>query len=432
MESALPRGEGIAVIVPLPPSYRGGTEEYAYRLVRRFADRMPVRLLTTTVRWNPEGDLLDVGSATLEFLSGREIFQRPLVVGPAARHRLREAVRASTLVQLHMPFPWVERRVTAWARAAGVPTVLTYHMDAEFGAASTAPGSGAVTRLYRRLSALPAVRACSAVVSNSRGYAEGSPVLSRVLPKVRVVHKGVDPQRLGLGGPIRSGRAEPGAELLPDSAPDRKRVLFVGRLVPYKGVPVLLEAFARLAARRPDVDLYIAGRGPLRDDLERKAEALGVAPRVHFLGFVPDLRLGELYRSADVIACPSVSRLESTPTSLEEGASCGTPVLGSAFPGTQETVPNDGIRGILVPPGDVAAVVEGLDRLLDQPRPGPPTGLRTWDDTAREYLALFQELTEGRLRPAEDSRRSESRPEALPPAGSGFRRNYTAQQAFKP
>ncbi|MCI4346091.1 MAG: glycosyltransferase, partial [Thermoplasmata archaeon] len=88
----------------------------------------------------------------------------------------------------------------------------------------------------------------------------------------------------------------------------------------------------------------------------------------------------------------SVSRLESSPTTLEEAAAFGTPVIGPALPGAEESIPSDGVRGILVPPFDVEGVARALQKLLGQPRPPPPTRVRTWADVAQEYLALFHEL----------------------------------------
>jgi glycosyltransferase involved in cell wall biosynthesis len=388
-----PHGAPLTVIVPLPPSYRGGTEEYAYRLASRYARVRPVRVLTTTVRWKEGKEVLDVGEMPVQRVPAWEIFQRP-VLRPGAHERLRGAVQSSWAVQLHMPFPLVEKHVTRWARAAGVPTVLTYHMDADLGLASRWPGAGLITGAYRRVSCVPALTDADAVVSNSLGYAQASPVLSRFLPKVRVIHKGVDPDRLHIspGETEAPPRMELPATFLPFVTRSTKRIVFVGRLVPYKGLPILLEAVARLRRQGVDAAAYLAGKGPQEGELRRRVEALGLVGRVHFLGFIPDAALGDLYRAADVVACPSVSLLESTPTCLEEAVACGVPILGSRLGGSEEALPDDGVHGRLVPPGDVEAVTLGLRTLLEQPRPRTRLPLRTWDDTAEEYLRLFHEL----------------------------------------
>jgi rhamnosyl/mannosyltransferase len=390
MTAAGTRTGPVTVIVPLPPSYRGGTEEYAYRVAARVHREIPVRIVTTDVRAGQDPVHLPVEGLELQTLHGRELFQRPVVSG-TGRKTLRRLVESSGLIHLHMPFPWIERQVAVWARRHGIPVVLTYHMDADFAAATGLRAAAVVTSAYRQLSALPALRRSDAVVSNSAGYARASPVLKRFLPKVKVIAKGVDVDRLGISPGELSAPHRPAAdpELFPGCGPESRRVVFVGRLVAYKGLPVLVEAVRRLVAQGGDVRLFIAGRGPLLGALQSQVLAAKLTEHVRFLGFVPDDRLGSLYRGADVVACPSVSLLESTATCLEEAAACGVPVLGSALPGTEETVPSDGIHGYLARPRDPDSVTEGLRLLLSRPRPGDRLPFRTWDDTARQYVALF-------------------------------------------
>ena len=381
---------GITVVVPLPPSYRGGTEEYAYHLAKGFSRLQETRVVTTTVRWNPSTISLDTGAASVERLPARELFERPVMLSPIARARLRRAVGVSSIVNLHMPFPSVEAAATAEANRAHVPIVLTYHMDADLRAAMPGPGSSLVTSLYRRLSAHPALENCDAVVANSRGYAQASTVLSSHLSKVTVIPKGVDPERLGIGGP---GQRDPPAcvsGIVRSNA--TFRLLFVGRLVPYKGVGILLRAVEQLFRQGQKVTLMIAGNGPLRPELERQAATLDIKSRVIFVGFVPDEQMGDLYRFADLTVIPSVGVLESSATALEEAAACGCPVVGSDLPGASESIPNDGIRGRLVTPGDPSAIADAIARMMAGPRAPPPVNVRTWDDVKRDYLALFQTL----------------------------------------
>jgi len=379
------------VIVPMPPSYRGGTEEYAYRLVKGFSEVNPTVALSTTVRWNERAEMLDTGTAVVERFPAHEVYERPLLLSPNARRQMWATIRRSRLVNLHMPFPFVEAHAVRLAHRSGIPVILTYHMDADLRSARNSLGAAWVTRLYQRRSAHPALEECDMVVSNSLGYARASPILSAHLDRVHVIPKGVDPVRLGIGsysGPAR----------LPGSIPDYvkavgcKRVLFVGRLVPYKGVTVLLDALAELRKRRSDVELLVAGRGPLLENLQAKAKSLGIGERVHFLGFVPDADLGNLYRFADVVVVPSTGSLESTATVLEEATACGAPIVGSDIPGAAESLPNDGIRGRLVAPGEVGPLVEAMDRMVSVSRPAPPKTVRTWDDVVADYLDLFSKL----------------------------------------
>jgi glycosyltransferase involved in cell wall biosynthesis len=373
----------VTVIVPLPPSYRGGTEEYAYRVVEQVSHHLPVRVVTTNVRWGHDAPPLDTGEAEVVALPGTELFERPVLTSATSRARLNSLVEDSSLLHLHMPFPFVERRVTRRARRSGVPVVLTYHMDAHLGVGGVGP---LVTGLYRRFSARVALTNANVVVSNSLGYARASPVLSEFLAKVRVIPKGIDPQRLGTARTPATPSGTDGGEAGAD-----KRIVFVGRLVPYKGLLVLLEAVRRLRASGGRAHLYIAGRGPEQPRLERWVDQAGFREHVTFLGFVPDAQLGSLYRSADVVACPSLNMLESSPTALEEASSLGTPVVGSNLPGASESIPSDGRRGLLVAPGDPDAVADALGRMMAAPHWRPET-IRTWEDVARDYEAVYAGL----------------------------------------
>lgn len=381
-----PRADGpITVVVPMPPTFRGGTEEYAYQLARLYSAVRPTRIVTTTVRWTDGAMALSTGSATIARIAAREVLDRPVLVGAAAWRALRSEVLAARVVQLHMPFPRVERAVTRWARAAGIPTVLTYHMDAEFGRNPRGLFPRLVSGAYRAVSARPALRNCNVVISNSLGYAKASPVLSRFLDKVRVIYQGVDIERIRAGG-------DDGGASLPPRRPGVARIVFIGRVVPYKGLPDLLEATSRLREAGRSVELLLGGKGPQLEELRARSSELGLDGVVTFLGFVPDAAVGALYRSADVVACPSISLLESTPITLQEAMAFGTPVVGTTLPGTEESIPNDGRRGRLVAPHDVEALARALGELIDAGRPPEAGPVRTWQATADEYLRLFDEL----------------------------------------
>jgi glycosyltransferase involved in cell wall biosynthesis len=185
-------------------------------------------------------------------------------------------------------------------------------------------------------------------------------------------------------------------------------VLFVGRLTPHKGIDRLLRALPAGAALR------IAGSGghdrrlPERDYpalLRRLAAGRDVA----FLGPVPDASLPGLYRGAAVLALPSLDRTcygrhvlvsELLGLAAIEAMASGTPVVASRIGGLAEVVV-DGETGFLVPPGDVAALGEGLSRLLSDRRLAGRLGANardlvldrfTWRACAERCLATYRTL----------------------------------------
>jgi glycosyltransferase involved in cell wall biosynthesis len=148
------------------------------------------------------------------------------------------------------------------------------------------------------------------------------------------------------------------------------RLLFVGRLVERKGVAYLLEAVSRLAADR-EVRLVVVGDGPLRPELERHAARLGLGSHVEFLGFVSDERLRREYATCDICVLPAVrdskGDVEGLGVVLIEALLHRRPVVASDTGGITDIV-IDGRTGLLVPPGNVAALSVALARLMDDPR----------------------------------------------------------------
>lgn len=139
-------------------------------------------------------------------------------------------------------------------------------------------------------------------------------------------------------------------------------VVTAGLLSPAKSQADLLEAAARLLPRHPDLHLVIAGRGPLLEDLQRRARDLGLEDRVAFPGFTDDMK--GLYRAADVFVLPS--RWEGMPYVILEAMAAGCPVIATDVNGSRDLI-RDGETGRLVPAGDAPALAEALDGWLSAP-----------------------------------------------------------------
>ena len=132
----------------------------------------------------------------------------------------------------------------------------------------------------------------------------------------------------------------------------------VGRLAPVKDHATLLSAMPLL----PGVHLAVVGDGALRGQLETQAVGLGVADRVHFTGWAPDV--AGAVSDLDVVVL--TSRNEGTPVSLIEASAAAKPVVATAVGGVPSVV-QDGVSGRLVPPGDAAALAAALRHVLAEP-----------------------------------------------------------------
>ena len=150
-------------------------------------------------------------------------------------------------------------------------------------------------------------------------------------------------------------------QFAPGPRADRIDVLFAGRLIPRKAVINLLEAFASLgdAPRRPQ--LLIAGDGPDRGVLERRSRELGITERVVFLGHLDRARLARVYGEAGIFVLPSLA--ESLSNGVLEAMAGGLAIITTAT-GAQEVLRDN---GLVVPPGDVAALRGALQRYLADP-----------------------------------------------------------------
>ncbi len=139
---------------------------------------------------------------------------------------------------------------------------------------------------------------------------------------------------------------------------------YVGRLVPEKGVDLLLEA---MAGMEDACRVAVLGEGPERDRLEMLARRLGLADRVSFEGNLPSLHMPSFYRELDVLVLPSRSRpnwVEQFGRVLIEAMACGVPVIGSDC-GEIPNVVDD--AGLIFPEGDTGALRQHLIRLMCEP-----------------------------------------------------------------
>jgi glycosyltransferase involved in cell wall biosynthesis len=162
--------------------------------------------------------------------------------------------------------------------------------------------------------------------------------------KLRIVHCGVDPKLFEVNQHVGRGN----------------RMLFVGRLAAAKGLPILLEAVAKLEGATLD----IAGDGPDRRKLEEKAQLLGLSDRVRFLGYQSQQQVRELLRRTDVFVLSSFA--EGVPVVLMEAMAAGVPVVATRIAGIPELV-HDEQSGLLVPPGDANSAADAIRRLLEDP-----------------------------------------------------------------
>lgn len=144
-------------------------------------------------------------------------------------------------------------------------------------------------------------------------------------------------------------------------------ILAAGRFVEKKGFAHLIKALEELKRRGVDFECIICGDGPLKKNLVESVRLSRLTGSVEFSGWVSPEKMLELYAKADIVACPSViahdGDRDGIPNIILESMACGVPVAASNVGGIPEAV-TDESTGILVPPGDHAALANAIERLL--------------------------------------------------------------------
>jgi glycosyltransferase involved in cell wall biosynthesis len=232
------------------------------------------------------------------------------------------------------------------AKLLGVPSVIKLH-GSDVNVIAQRPGP-------RRLAGWALARA-SRVIAVSRALADAVIELGADRARVAVVMNGVD-------GDLFHPRDRAAARAALDVSAAGPLIVYVGNLKEDKGVLDLAEAFAALAARRPDVRLAMIGGGAMRAKLD--AIAASVPGRMIVAGPQPFEKVPVWMAAADVIALASWA--EGTPNAVLEALASGRRVVATAVGGVPDLVTSP-VLGELVPPKDPAALAAALGRAIDQP-----------------------------------------------------------------
>ncbi len=173
--------------------------------------------------------------------------------------------------------------------------------------------------------------------------------------KLHIIHCGVDPSRY-----------EDGED------PVDTNLLFVGRLAPVKGLPILLRALEPLKAKYPKIHLTVIGDGQGRKALEKQTRQAGLSDNVSFVGYKSQSEVAEALAASDLFVLPSFA--EGVPVVLMEAMAARRPVVTTQIAGIPELV-TDGASGLLVPPGNPEALTAAIDKILANPARATAMGI---------------------------------------------------------
>jgi glycosyltransferase involved in cell wall biosynthesis len=324
----------IALVPDAPGADPGGDFDGVEVIRYRYAPRALQRLvndggIVTNLRRSRWKWLLVPGFVLGQYLAARHLL----------RHRRIDVVHAHWLI----PQGLIAR---ALCRRRRVPYVVTSHGGDLFGLRGRL-----LTALKRRVADdAAALTVVSSAMREECARLNFSPKRIEVLPM------GVD-----LSERFTAGEDIP-------REPDR--ILFIGRLVPKKGLRHLLEAMPLIVRDRPGATLDIAGFGPEESSLRSQAQRLGLEHKVRFLGALPQRELPALYRSASVFVAPFIrddsGNQEGLPVALMEAVGCGCPVVVGNVAGVEDLL-GEAADDLALDPTDTPALAEAVIHVLANP-----------------------------------------------------------------
>lgn len=315
---------------------KGGIETVLQYLVSFQSSRMHVEVVVANEALRTQVDLLDGARITRVGCLGM-VASQPIC--PSMQWKLTG--RQEPLVHLHLPNPLAARAYLVSGHRGRL--VVSHHADT-MG-----------RRILRRFTD-PYVRRvmerAAAVIVASKRYMESSDELVGFRDKCHVIPYGIDLAEFGAdcSSAAEAVRAKHGPRL----------ILAVTRLVPYKGLEYLVDAMEKV-----DGTLLVIGKGRLRDELNERAERLGIASKIRLLGPIDDIR--PYYKASEMLVLPSVTRAEAFGIVQVEAMAAGLPVINTDLDTGVPEVSLHGQTGITVPSRDSGALAAAIKLLLDNP-----------------------------------------------------------------
>jgi rhamnosyl/mannosyltransferase len=266
-------------------------------------------------------------------------------VAPSLALELRRA-RADVMV-VHEPNPWA--LTSLLLSRVRMPMLIWFHSEVVRPRLQYA--------LFYDPVASPVYARARRIAVSSPALAEHAAALSPYRDRIAVIPFGIDPAAWQ-ATPAIAARAD----AIRREAGGRPLVLFAGRMVPYKGLEVLLDALAPL-----DVAAILAGDGPARASARAVAQRLGLTDRVRLAGEIPHEELVASYHACDLFVLPSITAAEAFGYVQLEAMACGKPVVSTRVRSGVPWVNRDGETGLTVEPADAGALRRAIQTLAANP-----------------------------------------------------------------
>ncbi|MEW5760594.1 MAG: glycosyltransferase [Candidatus Thermoplasmatota archaeon] len=360
------------------PPVRGGFETYAYYISLNLS-RLGHRV---TVLSFGDRDIL-------EEKEGIEVLRvRPSISisnAPFSKKFIKLGMKKgkeADVIHLQVPNPTAEIVALKISRKYGKTIVVTY--TGEIIRKGFIMNS--LKSLHEKTILMPLLKIAKSIIVQTPMYKNRSSILSNYESKIEIIPGGVDIKKFC---PINVERD------------DKKNIIFVGRLVGYKGIEYLLDAMKTLKGKVPNAKLNIIGRGPLEKKLKNLAEKLKL-DNVAFLGELDENEYISYLNKSNLLVLPSINREEAFGFVLLEAMACEKPVVASKVGGIPYVV-EDGETGFLVEPMNKNDIAEKILLLISNPSLAETMGKKgrervikmfQWEDVAKKIETNLKKALE--------------------------------------
>ncbi len=279
------------------------------------------------------------------------------------------------IIQIHLPNPLANIALQMSGVFGDIPVAVWYHADIT---------RQKISRFFYRPLLNKLLGECTGISVSTASLLKQSSVLKAYENKVKVIPFGIDISGFSAGGNAGKGP-----------------LLFVGRLVYYKGIDVLLEAVSRI----PEAELVIVGDGPLKEQLKINIEQSGLSDRVQLLGNISNEKLKTIMNESGALVLPSTHKSETFGLVQLEAMASSIPVISTNLPTGVATINIDNETGFVVAPGDVSELAEAINKLYQDSQNAYEQGLNgrarvekyfSRETMAHNLISWYSELVEKR------------------------------------
>ena len=314
----------------------GGVETAVRDIAEGLRDRADMHILACQSRGRRKKEMIN-GVAVTRAASFGSWFSMPISLDFLRLYKILS--KDAEVIQLHAPFPLADLALFLFRRKGKV--VVWWHSDI-------------VRQKFFRWLLTPminhALRRADAIIVSDDAVINASSFLHVHRPKCRIIPYGLDFSAY----PVIESK------VLQPKQPGVVKLLFVGRLVYYKGIEVLIRSMRAVN----NAELFIVGSGKLEASLKNEVHRSGMENKIHFLGALPPEDLLAAYCDCDVFIFPSIANSEAFGICQLEAMYYGKPVINTSLPTAVPTVSLHGVTGLTVPPGDTVALAAAVNTLV--------------------------------------------------------------------